>query len=45
MTAAELSTFDTVTILNLRSVTWTQNSFQYRLVQGFAFLLEVEVVG
>lgn len=45
MTAAELSTFDTITILNLRGVTWSQGTFQYRLIQGFAFLLEIEVVG
>jgi hypothetical protein len=45
MSAAELSTFDVTTIASLRAVTWSQNGFQYRLVQGFAFLLEIEVSG
>jgi len=45
MTAAALSAFDTLTILNLPGLSWTQDGFQYRLVQGFAFLLEIEVSG
>jgi len=45
MTAAALSTFDTLTIANLAGLSWVQDGFQYRLVQGFAFLLEIEVQG
>jgi len=45
MSALELSTFDTATTLNLQKMTWTDGNFQYRLVAGFAFLLEIEVVG
>jgi hypothetical protein len=43
MTQTELTAFDTVTIATLRSVAWAQGGFQYRLVQGFAFLLEIEI--
>ncbi len=45
MTGAELAAFDATTIATLRAVTWAQDGLQYRLVQGFAFLLEIEVVG
>ena len=44
MSQVELTAFDTL-VGTLKSIAWTQNGFSYRLVQGFSFLLEIEVVG